>query len=72
MININRKFLIIFFSVATLLSAGGRIVYHDDTKLIIGCDDNRSSLIVHKDTEGYSYEGKYYMKINEIIDVGCP
>jgi hypothetical protein len=73
MFNTSRRFSIIFFGIATLLSAGGRIVYHDDSKLVIDCDDNRTSLVLQrdKDTDGFRYKDKHYTNIEEIIEAEC-
>ena len=66
-----RKLLLFTLGATLLLSGGGKVVYRDDTKLVIGCDDNRTSLMVQKEADGYRYEGEYFSTIEEIAAIGC-
>ncbi len=66
-----QKLLILSLSTTSLLLAGGKIVYQDNTKIVIGCDDNQTSLIIKKENDKYIYEGKSYPQIKEIIKKEC-
>ncbi len=46
MTTMKQKLLSLTLGTTLLLSGGGKVVYQDDTKLVIGCDDNRTSLMV--------------------------
>ena len=66
-----QKLFILSLSTAPLLLAGGKTVYQSDTKIVIGCDDNQTSLIIKKENGKYLYEGKSYSQIKEIIKKEC-
>ena len=66
-----QKLLLFTLGATLLLSGGGKVVYQDDAKLVIGCDDNRTSLMVQKEADGYRYDGEYFSTIEEIIKQGC-
>ncbi len=68
MIKAIQKLFILFIgaSTVTMLLADGRIVYQDDTKVVINCDDNRTSLVIEKESNGYFYEGNFYTTIDEV------
>ena len=65
------KIILCILGATLLLSGGGKVVYQDDARLVIGCDDNRTSLTVQKETDSYRYEGELYSTIDELIAAGC-